>query len=636
MWENPIYQFNEEAGTDKDGTLLYKQVVIDVTRSAPSFATPGKALAAALDTAVSETGIGKKDTILDFGAGKLRNTIYLLERGYKVCAVEYAQQFERSEPARHNLDLATDKYKHRFSSLVYPDSFAASGLKFKLILLINVVNIMPVPAEREYVLALCNKKLARDGRLLWYTQRGDQNYQKRLQNRYRLGDGVYVGRHAYQKTFYREYSVREINALLRRAGFDYDQKIPATWRNQSRLYARTSAPVQSPEQLRAAIDKARVSDESIPIPKATRRPSRDHKKRRPREPKKKEPRKIVSSTKRHRGNANAPTASVEAGLIRLLKAQQRDDEQGNGQIRSYADLMRQLLEELFGNALHRFETVHLPDNSAFQDLLAWNRSKGGFFASLGKRHNLTSRRIVVRCRNRKSVNKTDPAFGDLSEGMDHNLMFGLLTYRGGLRRPVMERCQTTFRKEETAILPLDDGDLTDLLTMKMNGSGEGSAEAIDGFLSRRLSKVMQPIHVFVSYSRRDQRMMGEVRTALKPLEKRGAIDLYIDTSKNRAGDDWLEKVKNEVDRADVAVFLISPNSVASDVIPTLEVNPLLDAKKERGLRVIPVLLLDVVLPRRLADQNLQFIHQGKPVAADNPAKRAKAWKELVEEVSRSF
>jgi hypothetical protein len=100
MWETPVYRFNQEAGAGSEGNLVYKQIVIDVTRSAPSFATPVIELGGALDMAIAATGIGPNDTILDFGAGKLRNTIFLLERGYRVCAVEFAQQFVNSQPTR--------------------------------------------------------------------------------------------------------------------------------------------------------------------------------------------------------------------------------------------------------------------------------------------------------------------------------------------------------------------------------------------------------------------------------------------------------------------------------------------------------------------------------------------------------
>ena len=57
--------------------------------SAPSFATPGKTLESAFREVIAATGFGKKALILDFGAGKLRNTLYLLQKGYRVCAVEF-------------------------------------------------------------------------------------------------------------------------------------------------------------------------------------------------------------------------------------------------------------------------------------------------------------------------------------------------------------------------------------------------------------------------------------------------------------------------------------------------------------------------------------------------------------------
>jgi hypothetical protein len=628
MWETPIYRFNQEAGAGREGNLVYKQIVIDVTRSAPSFATPGIALGGALKKAVAVTGVGPKDSILDFGAGKLRNTIFLLEKGYRVCAVEFAKQFESSQPARENLALAESKFADRFSRLVYPDAFETSKQRFKLILLVNVINIMPVAAERDYVLTLCNQRLADGGCLLWYTQRGDQNYQERLKDRFRLGDGVYVGRSTYHKTFYREYDVKQIDALLRRAGFDYDRKIEATWRSQSRLYKKTGPAVLAEVLGPESIDHAQVSDNSIPDPKIVKA------KKPGRAPTKYEPNKVTSAGEKRKGRANPEQLSVEANLIEALKRQPEGDEHAG----SYGELIRRLLEHLFADALYKFHFVEPPQGSAFKDLAAENKSKSGFFAALRSHHDLVSLRIIVRCRNRRHT-ANDPAFDRLTEGMDRHLGLGLLTYRGGIQSHVIERCRRYFlvRDTPTAILPLDDNDLAALLRSKMEAAQPGTGHGrngIDAFLGERLRQVTVPVKVFLSYSREDENLMNEVDKALSTLKKRGAIDLWIDQSKMKGGDRWRKGIDHAVSQAEIAIFLISNNSLASDFIDRYEVDPLLKAQTTRSVKIIPVLLSPADLPTKLAD--LQFVNDKQPVRDLRIARRDKIWLKLVEEIKSAF
>lgn len=618
MWETPIYRFNQESGTDQDGNLVYKQVVIDVTRSAPSFATPGIALAGALDEAVEVAGVGPKDVILDFGAGKLRNTIYLLERGYRVCAVEFAQQFENSQPARQNLTRAKGEFGNRFSTLVYPDAFEASEQRFKLILLINVINIMPVPAERDYVLTLCNQRLAEDGRLLWYTQRGDQNYRERLKDRFQLGDGVYVGRTTYQKTFYREYEVREIDGLLRRAGFVYDRKIEATWRNQSRLYRKTGPAVLAEVLDPESINHARVSDESIPDPKLSKAnvPGRTREKY--------EPNEVKAASEKRKGRANPAQLTAEAKLIEALASEQEGPDHGA----SYTELIRSLFEHLFGDALYKFDYVNLPDGAAYRDLMAENRGKRGFFHTLREQH--VSRRIIVRCRNHRHT-KADPAFDGLDAGMDRHLGFGFLAYRGGTRKYVIERCRRIFRTSDspTAVLPLDDNDLATLLHSLMAGNNGHPGNNIDDFLYQRLREVTAPLRVFLSYSRKDSKMMAEVREHLTPDEDRGTIDLFVDVGL-RSGHKWKQRIAEAVTAADVGILLVSSSSLASKFVGPHEVDPLL----KRAVPIIPVLLRKTVLPAKLTA--LQFLNGVKPVQPKPRGKRDEVWSNLVEEIHRRF
>ena len=611
MWESPIYKLNQFVGTDEDDNRVYKQIVIDVTRSAPSFAAPGIALTGALEMTLAAAGVGPQDTILDFGAGKLRNTLYLLQRGYRVCAVEYAHQFTHSKPARENLARAEAEFGDRFSKLIYPADFVASTRRFKLVLLINVVTIMPVPSERQLVLQACHQQLADGGFLLWYTQRGDAHYQERLEDRYRIGDGVYVGLNAKLKTFYREFTVAEIDRLLAQAGFEYDRKVDATWRNQSRLYRKSGVGpltgVLSPEM----IDRGQVIDDKIPDPTSV------------------EPQEVARKAERKKGDPNPDALKADMLWIEALGQQA----QGLQHSESYEEFIRSLIAYLFADELRNLDFVDPPPVAGFRDVVAENKSKGGFFRALSDEHEIPSARVLVKCRNVR--HSSDPAFGNLTAGMDRFLGFAMLAYRGGIRKNVIGQCQKLFRAKEKVILPLDDADFAELLDRKKKAAASAAqAHGIDDFLIARLGEVMVPIKVFVSYSRKDKNMMEELETALQPLADRGAIDLWIDRAKVTTGKPWEEEIRKAVAAAEVAMLLVSPDSVASRVINRLEVDPCLDAESTRGIKIMPVLLRDVSLPPEL--EPLHFVNAKHPVKPRPPAERDAVWKQVVEDIEKAI
>src|ERR1700686_1679232 len=81
IWKLPTYRF----------TLPTRKIVVNVTRSCPTFsvAAPG------VPDIAANLRHGKMMRILDFGAGKLRNSLFLLSQkaGFKVWAVEFKDCF---------------------------------------------------------------------------------------------------------------------------------------------------------------------------------------------------------------------------------------------------------------------------------------------------------------------------------------------------------------------------------------------------------------------------------------------------------------------------------------------------------------------------------------------------------------
>ncbi len=103
--------------------------------------------------------------------------------------------------------------------------------------------------------------------------------------------------------------------------------------------------------------------------------------------------------------------------------------------------------------------------------------------------------------------------------------------------------------------------------------------------------------VFVSYAHRDREWLDRLRVHLHPLEHDEALDCWDDT-RISAGATWFDEIKTAIDRSRVAVLLISADFLASDFIARVELPALLQAARQRGLVVMPL----IVSPSRFASE----------------------------------
>ena len=90
--------------------------------------------------------------------------------------------------------------------------------------------------------------------------------------------------------------------------------------------------------------------------------------------------------------------------------------------------------------------------------------------------------------------------------------------------------------------------------------------------------------VFISYSHSDGEYLDRLLVHLKPLEKEGLIDLWVDT-RLRAGDRWRKEIDKALQRAIVAILLVSADFLASEFITDNELPPLLRNAEERGIEL---------------------------------------------------
>jgi hypothetical protein len=212
-WELPLYTFS----------LPSRKILVNVTRSCPSFVVPAPAIA---DMASEFRKAGKKQ-ILDFGAGKLRNTLYLLgqRKDFQVWAVEFKECFE-TPAGKERLEKAQG-YK-KFFLKKWPGEFLESDFEVDVILLVNVANVVPEETDRKMIVAECTKRLRSGGWFLWMSQYGEPHYKPGVTKRLSAPDGGwFYSLDKEHQTYYKEFNIPEIKAYFDPAKYRELRKVSA-------------------------------------------------------------------------------------------------------------------------------------------------------------------------------------------------------------------------------------------------------------------------------------------------------------------------------------------------------------------------------------------------------------------------
>jgi len=91
--------------------------------------------------------------------------------------------------------------------------------------------------------------------------------------------------------------------------------------------------------------------------------------------------------------------------------------------------------------------------------------------------------------------------------------------------------------------------------------------------------------VFISYSHRDDEWRRLLRTHLHPYVTAGSVEVWDDTA-IEAGEDWKSAIDQAIQNAAVALFLVSPNLLASPFVLREEIAPLLAKARAREVKIL--------------------------------------------------
>jgi hypothetical protein len=97
------------------------------------------------------------------------------------------------------------------------------------------------------------------------------------------------------------------------------------------------------------------------------------------------------------------------------------------------------------------------------------------------------------------------------------------------------------------------------------------------------------LNLFFSYSHKDEALRDELEVHLAMLKRQGVISIWHDR-RITAGEDFAGEIDQNLATADIILFLVSPDFIASDYCYDIEVKQALERHETGKAKVIPVIL----------------------------------------------
>jgi hypothetical protein len=347
-------------------------------------------------------------------------------------------------------------HSHR-SQLMVKELFLQKVLAIHLVLLINVLNIMPEPLERLFVIEHCGNKLQKNGHLLWFCQHGDSDQIAAASDVVTDG-GCTTGKG--RKTFYKDYNDQErIIRLMKVMGFEHTSVKIEAGKNHALLF----------KKIRPAILK------TLPIIEKTRKVL--------------ERKVYVGESQSELAVANVLDAESYVGFGAALGAALSELDPGKAKAYAFEDIITVIIEYVFRNhftssSIRKQFEIH--EKRKRIDIKADWRSNSSLKTVVTINNNLKSSFVPIECKNYSEPLGNDE-FGQMVDRCDkRHRHFGIITCRKiDDRDLIIKQCKYRYDSHEYLIIVLDDSDLQKILLY----ADESNDEMIVGYISQKITEV---------------------------------------------------------------------------------------------------------------------------------------------------
>ena len=142
----------------------------------------------------------------------------------------------------------------------------------------------------------------------------------------------------------------------------------------------------------------------------------------------------------------------------------------------------------------------------------------------------------------------------------------------------------------------------------------------------------EPLRVFVAYSQKDAVFLDQLRAALVLHERRDELTVWSDVL-TEPGEDWEAEISNRLERAQIAILLLSNDFFRSAYCMEKELPRVLERRANSECEVIPILVRECRYDKHPDLGKIQAIRPGKkPI--DEHEKKDPAWKVVTEEIDK--
>ena len=174
---------------------------------------------------------------------------------------------------------------------------------------------------------------------------------------------------------------------------------------------------------------------------------------------------------------------------------------------------------------------------------------------------------------------------------------------------------TTLEKDEASGAPIsaaatDEGTVAVDQTSELNRISSPEARRTD----------LQRLSAFVSYSHSDSKMLEKLKVNLRVMEAQGYLSTWTDSRILPSGR-WDDEIQQELEQADIIIFLVSSNMLASDYIRNVELKRALERRRSNETELVGVILEDCSWKAE-AFAEYQVILGGKPANQHKPQRNA--------------